>query len=35
MEAGVQGFLKLKDAVSSRWTGSPTVLEETRRLRGS
>ena len=31
IRAGVQGFLKLKGVVSSRWTGHPTVLEETRR----
>ena len=30
---GVQGFLKLKGVVSSRWTGHPTVLEEARRSR--
>lgn len=33
IRTGVQGFLKLKSAVSSRWTGHPTVLEETRRAR--
>lgn len=33
MKTGVQGFLKLKRIVSSRWSGSPTVLEETRRPR--
>ncbi len=33
MKTGVQGFLQLKSVVSSRWTGHPTVLEETRRLR--
>ena len=30
---GVQGFLKLRSAVSGRWAGHPTVLEETRRSR--
>jgi hypothetical protein len=34
MKTGVQGFLKLRSAVSSKWTGHPTVLEETRRSRG-
>ncbi|MEM2902457.1 MAG: hypothetical protein QXO32_07005 [Candidatus Bathyarchaeia archaeon] len=33
MRAGVRGFLKLKDVVSSKWPGSPTVLEESRRSR--
>lgn len=33
MRSGVQGFLQLKSVVSSKWTGPPTVLEETRRLR--
>jgi len=33
MRAGVQGFLKLRSVVPSRWTGHPTVLEETRRSR--
>jgi len=33
MKTGAQGFLKLKRIVSSRWSGSPTVLEETRRSR--
>jgi hypothetical protein len=31
MRLGVQGFLKLKDEVSKKWVGPPTVLEETRR----
>jgi hypothetical protein len=30
---GVQGFLKLRSAVSGRWAGHPTVLEEVRRSR--
>jgi len=34
MRTGIQGFLKLKSDVSSRWVGHPTVLEETRRSRG-
>jgi len=33
MRTGVQGFLKLRSVVPSRWTGHPTVLEETRRSR--
>lgn len=33
MKTGVQGFLKLRSVVSSKWTGHPTVLEETRRSR--
>lgn len=33
MRTGVQTLLKLKSVVSSRWTGRPTVLEETRRSR--
>jgi len=33
MKAGVQGILKLRSVVPSRWTGHPTVLEETRRSR--
>jgi hypothetical protein len=33
IKTGVQGFLKLKSVVSSKWTGYPTVLEETRRSR--
>lgn len=33
MRSGVQGFLQLKSVVSSKWTGPPTVLKETRRLR--
>jgi len=33
MRAGVQGFLKLRSVVPSKWTGHPTVLEETRRSR--
>lgn len=34
MKAGVRGFLKLRDLVSTRWAGRPAVLEETRRSRG-
>jgi hypothetical protein len=34
IRTGVQGLLKLKSVVSSRWSGRPTVLEETRRSRG-
>lgn len=34
MRTGVQGYLKLRSTVSSRWTGPPTVLEEARRSRG-
>lgn len=33
MRSGVQGFIQLKSIVSSKWTGPPTVLQETRRLR--
>ena len=33
MKTGVQEFLKLGTIVSNRWTGPPTVLEETRRTR--
>jgi len=33
MKIGVQGFLKLKNVVSSKWTDRTTVLEETRRSR--
>lgn len=33
MKNGVQGFLKLRSIVSSKWTGHPAVLEETRRSR--
>ncbi|MEM1944584.1 MAG: hypothetical protein QW756_00650 [Nitrososphaerota archaeon] len=33
MEAGVQGFLKLREVVSERWAGHPTVLSEFRRSR--
>jgi len=33
MRAGVQGFLKLRSVVPSRWAGHPTVLEEARRSR--
>ena len=33
MRTGVQGFLKLRNVVSTRWTGHPTVLEESGRTR--
>ncbi|MGB9854199.1 MAG: hypothetical protein ACPLRY_05265 [Candidatus Bathyarchaeales archaeon] len=33
MRSGVHGFLQLKNVVSSKWAGQPTVLEESRRLR--
>jgi len=33
MREGVRGFLGLKSAVSGKWKGRPTVLEETRRAR--
>lgn len=33
IKKGVEGFLKLKGEVSRRWTGRPTVLEESRRSR--
>jgi len=32
-EAGVQKFLNLKTAVSTKWNNRPTVLEETHRSR--
>jgi len=32
-ETGVKNFLKLKTLVSTKWSNSPTVLEETRRSR--
>jgi len=31
---GVRGFLGLREKVSERWPGGPTVLEEFRRSRG-
>jgi len=31
MRSGVEGFLKLRDAVSSRWKGEPSVLDESRK----
>lgn len=31
MKTGVKNFLSLRGDVSSKWTGHPTVLEETRR----
>ncbi|MEM3570086.1 MAG: hypothetical protein QXK32_04795 [Candidatus Jordarchaeales archaeon] len=30
MKKGVQGFLGLRDVVSERWKGAPSVLEEVR-----
>ena len=33
MRTGVQGFLKLRSAVSDKWIGTPGVLEETRKSR--
>jgi hypothetical protein len=33
MKSGVQNFLKLRRVISTKWTGQPTVLEETRRSR--
>jgi len=33
VRTGVEGFLKLRSIVSNRWTGGPTVLEESRRSR--
>jgi hypothetical protein len=33
MKIGVKNFLSLRGDVSSKWTGHPTVLEETRRSR--
>ena len=32
-EAGVQNFLNLKTAVSTKWNNSTSILEETRRSR--
>jgi len=34
MRAGIKGFLKLKEIVSTRWIGRPTVLEDARKARG-
>ena len=34
IRTGVQGFMKLRRVVSTKWIGSPTALEETRRSRG-
>ena len=34
MRNGVKNFLKLRNAISHKWTAHPTVLEETRRARG-
>jgi hypothetical protein len=33
IRGGVEGFLKLRSVVSSRWPSRPAVLEETRRSR--
>jgi hypothetical protein len=33
MRTGVKGFLRLKSVVSGKWTGHPSVLEESRRSR--
>lgn len=33
VRTGIDGFLKLRATVSNRWTGRPTVLEESRRSR--
>jgi hypothetical protein len=33
MRTGVRGFLKLRRAVSRKWAGHPSVLEETRSSR--
>jgi hypothetical protein len=33
MKRGIQGFLKLRSTVSSKWVGHPTALQETRRTR--
>jgi len=33
MRKGIQGFLELRNIVSSKWTGHPTTLEEIRRSR--
>ncbi|MBS7652169.1 MAG: hypothetical protein QXD04_05475 [Candidatus Bathyarchaeia archaeon] len=33
MRKGIQGFLGLRETVSRRWVGPPTVLEEERRSR--
>jgi len=35
IRSGVEGFLKLRSFVSNRWTGRPTVLEESRRSRAN
>jgi hypothetical protein len=32
-DAGVKNFLTLRNAVTTKWNSSPTVLEETRRSR--
>jgi len=33
MRTGIRGFLKLRRAVSTKWAGHPSVLEETRTSR--
>jgi len=33
IKRGVEGFLKLRGEVSKKWSGRPSVLEETRRSR--
>lgn len=33
MKEGIEDFLKLKEIVSKKWVGTPTVLEEFKRLR--
>lgn len=33
MHAGVRGFLRLRDAVTEKWVGPPTVLSELRKAR--
>jgi len=33
IRAGVKEFLKLRNTVSSKWSGPPSVLEESRRSR--
>jgi len=34
MREAVKGFLALRDVVSRRWMGEPTVLDEFKRSRG-
>lgn len=33
MKEGVQGYFKLRNTVSSRWVGPPSVLQEVRKSR--